>query len=294
MDDYIIDPGHGGIDPGAIGSTGLMEKDVTLKIALKVGKLLTDRGLHINYTRVDDKTLSLSARANIANNSKAKYVVSIHINAAENKKATGTESFSFKEGTEGEKLAKSINDNLVKAIGLPNRGVKVANFAILRETNMPAALTEVSFISNPSEEALLRDEAFIDKVAEGIARGMVEFKGQKWEMKDSIKAGLYRIRKVWTDAKSQVGAYEDLENAKEICDKNIGFSVFDNYGNKVYPIEQVEDVEDVKDGLPNWQLEGLKKLMDEKIIEDPDYWQNKFNEQITVGEVIGLVGRLVK
>lgn len=181
MIDLTIDPGHGGSDPGAIGPTGLQEKEVNLKIAFKVGELLQKQGLNINYTRTADTGMGLSARAKFANNSKAKYFLSIHNNAAENSAASGIETFALAPGGNGEKLAKAIRNNLVSVLGLVNRGVKFANFAVLRETDMPAALVEVCFISNPKEEALLRDDQFLDKAATAIAKGVLDFLGQQWK-----------------------------------------------------------------------------------------------------------------
>ena len=239
MIDLTIDAGHGGSDPGAVGPTGLKEKDITLKLALKVGNLVTARGVKVNYTRTNDSSVGLSQRAVIANNSKARFFLSIHINSATNPAATGTETFAFSQGGQGEKLAKAIQSNLVAAIGLPNRGVKFANFAVLRETNMPAALTEVNFICNPKEEAMLKDEAFLDRAASGIAKGVIEFLGLKWDItppQQIPQESLYRVRKSWEDAKSQIGAFKSLDNAKVECDKNPGYSVFDDKGNKVYPI----------------------------------------------------------
>lgn len=182
MIDLTIDAGHGGKDPGAIGPTGVQEKDITLKLALKVGNLLTARGVNVNYTRTDDRSVELSERAVFANTAKAKYFLSIHINSAANAAANGTETYAYASGGQGEKLAAAIQKNLVAAIGLTNRGVKFANFAVLRETNMPAALTEVNFICNPKEEAMLKDEAFLNKAASGIAKGVIEFLGLKWEV----------------------------------------------------------------------------------------------------------------
>ncbi|NPV89801.1 MAG: N-acetylmuramoyl-L-alanine amidase [Firmicutes bacterium] len=181
MIDLTIDAGHGGKDPGAIGPTGIREKDITLKLALKVGSLLTSRGVNVNYTRTDDRSVELSERAAFANAAKAKYFLSIHINSAANAAANGTETYAYAAGGQGEKLAAAVQKNLVAAIGLTNRGVKFANYAVLRETNMPAALTEVNFICNPKEEAMLKDEAFLNKAASGIAKGAIEFLGLKWE-----------------------------------------------------------------------------------------------------------------
>lgn len=187
MIDLTIDPGHGGSDPGAIGLTGLKEKDVNLKIALKVGNLLESQGINVNYTRTTDMRYSenlsqdLSLRAAFANNSKSKYFLSIHNNSFSQPTATGTETYALAPGGEGEKLAKAIQESLVSTIKLPNRGVKFANFAVLKETTMPAALTEVCFISNPKEETLLRDEVFLDEVALAIAQGVIKFLGRQWK-----------------------------------------------------------------------------------------------------------------
>lgn len=189
MIDLTIDAGHGGNDPGAVGPTGVREKDITLKLALKVGNLLTSRGVNVNYTRMDDRSVELSERAAFANAAKARYFLSIHINSAANAAANGTETYAFAPGGQGEKLAAAVQKNLVTAIGLTNRGVKFANYAVLRETNMPAALTEVNFICNPKEEAILKDEAFLNKAASGIAKGVIEFLGLKWEESQAADQG---------------------------------------------------------------------------------------------------------
>ena len=90
MIDFTIDAGHGGSDPGAIGVMGVREKDITLKLALKVGKILTSKGVSVNYTRTDDRSVELSQRAAIANKAKARFFLSIHINSAGTPTAHGT------------------------------------------------------------------------------------------------------------------------------------------------------------------------------------------------------------
>lgn len=195
--DLMLDPGHGGKDPGAMnGPTGVREKDITLKLALKVGNLLTAQGLKIGYTRTTDVYVDLNERIAMANKAEARYFLSIHINSASSSTATGTETYAYAAGGQGEKLAKAVQSNLVAVIRLPDRGIKFANFAVLRETNMPAALTEVCYICNPNEEALLKDDVFLDKVAMGIAKGVVSF---LW--KDSVPVteehwGVKHIRKL--------------------------------------------------------------------------------------------------
>lgn len=176
----VLDSGHGGNDPGAVGATGLLEKDITLQIVFQVADILMNRGLDVVFTRDSDKRVELSERVKIANNAKADLFVSVHINSANNSTATGTETFAFKAGTNGDRLAKSIQKNLVDEIKLPNRGVKYSNFTVLAKTTMPAALAEVAFINNPKEEALLRNQEFIEKAARGIAKGILEYLGMSY------------------------------------------------------------------------------------------------------------------
>lgn len=176
----FIDPGHGGNDSGAVGPTGLMEKDVNLSIGINVRQILLNHNIDARLTRSDDSRVELLERVKMANNSNADYFVSIHINSANSSIATGTETFAYPNSAIGIKLAGSIQSNLVKEIKLPDRGVKTANFYVLRETKMPSVLAEVAFINNPKEENLLRDESFINKASIGIAKGILEFVGIKY------------------------------------------------------------------------------------------------------------------
>jgi len=181
MLDLMVDPGHGGKDPGAVGPTGVREKDITLKLALKVGNILTTQGVKIGYTRTTDVFLELNDRAAMANKADARCFLSIHINSASSAAATGTETYAYAAGGQGGKLSKAVQSNLVAAIRLPDRGAKFANFAVLRGTKMPAALTEVCFLCNSNEEALLKDDAFLDKAAMGIAKGAASFLDITWK-----------------------------------------------------------------------------------------------------------------
>jgi N-acetylmuramoyl-L-alanine amidase len=187
----VIDPGHGGKDPGAIGQKGTKEKDITLKVAITVASLLQQAGIATKLTRTSDVFVELDDRAKIANSFGANYFVSIHCNSATDRSARGIETYCYQFGGDGEKLAQSIQDELIKATGLTDRGVKAANFAVLRETKMPAVLTELAFISNPEEEKLLADTEFQDKCAMAIAKGIgkvigVQIKDNK-EVVDMLK-----------------------------------------------------------------------------------------------------------
>ncbi|NME94612.1 N-acetylmuramoyl-L-alanine amidase [Clostridium cochlearium] len=175
-----LDAGHGGYDPGAIGPTGVKEKDVTLSITLKVGRILKQNGVDVVYTRTTDnvswpsnESEDLKKRCDIANAFNAQYFVSIHANSASISEAKGTEVYYSPGSVNGEKLAKYIQDEVVKATELYNRGIKTANFYVLRNTNAPAALVETGFISNPKEEQLLKSDAFQEKMAQAIAKGIL-------------------------------------------------------------------------------------------------------------------------
>lgn len=181
MIDLELDAGHGGADPGAVGPTGLKEKDVALKVVKKVGPLLVAQGFTVGYTRTTDVAVGLSTRADLANKKPARDYLSIHVNSATSAAATGTEVFSYSTGGAGEKLAANILKPLVVAVGKANRGTKTANFAVLHQTVMPAALAEIAFISNPAEEALLKSDAFLDKVALSIAVGYCTYRGKTYK-----------------------------------------------------------------------------------------------------------------
>lgn len=168
----VIDPGHGGKDPGAIGKSGLKEKDVNLAVGITVAAMLQQAGAQVLMTRNRDIFIELDKRAKIANDFKANYFISIHCNSATAASAHGTETYCYRFGGEGEKLAKTIQAAVVAGLGTADRGVKAANFAVLRDTAMPAALIEMAFISNKTEEGLLRNRQldFAKAIAEGIKK----------------------------------------------------------------------------------------------------------------------------
>ncbi len=171
----FIDPGHGGKNPGAIGPNGLYEANVNLDIALKLGRILTNWGYEINYSRTNDITVTLSERARMANEWGANYFVSIHCNSNVNPEANGTSTYFYRTGTIAENFAKIVNNNLVRQIELKDLGIFSANFAVLRLTRMPAILVETAFISNPYEASLLATNTFRQNCAVGIANGIAQF-----------------------------------------------------------------------------------------------------------------------
>ena len=170
----MIDPGHGGPDPGAVAN-GLQEKDLTLTLALRVGELLMSRGAEVHFTRATDHFVGLSERARMANAANVDYFLSIHINAGG---GTGFESYTY-SGTTGEteRIRSVIHAHVAAvfaSVGLPDRGQKQANFAVLRETKMPAILLEYGFIDSRADAALLDDAAFLERLAQATAAGVAE------------------------------------------------------------------------------------------------------------------------
>ena len=212
----VIDPGHGGHDAGTIGPTGLMEKEVVMDVARRLGTLLEDRlGSEVVYTREKDSFVSLEKRTAIANQKQADLFVSLHANSSRNRAIRGIETYylnftssanalevAARENAVSEKSIHELQD-LVKKItmkekleesrefaaqmqralvrgmarrnGLRNRGVKKAPFIVLIGAQMPSALAEISFLSNRTDERLLRKPAYRQKVAEALYRGIQRY-----------------------------------------------------------------------------------------------------------------------
>jgi N-acetylmuramoyl-L-alanine amidase len=173
----MIDPGHGGRDPGAIGN-GLQEKDLTLTISRHIRDMLNQyQGVEVRMTRDTDVFIELSDRARMANEWGAGYFMSIHINAGG---GTGFESFVHSSRTSDSAHAQDvIHPEIVRAMNVRDRGKKTANFAVLRETNMPAILTENLFIDNATDAAKLKDANYLRAIAQGHVEGIVKLYGLK-------------------------------------------------------------------------------------------------------------------
>lgn len=169
----VIDPGHGGKDVGAIGPTGLMEKGVTLDIALRVRRILVEDGIRVIMTRETDVFIELADRPKIARERGGTVFVSIHANANVRTAVNGSETYYLTPLSLS--LAQMIQDELGRSLGLPSRGIKTASFLVLRENTMPSVLVEAAFISHAQEEARLREEGFRERIAVAIARGVTRF-----------------------------------------------------------------------------------------------------------------------
>jgi N-acetylmuramoyl-L-alanine amidase len=175
----IIDAGHGDQDPGAVGPTQLQEKTVTLDVAKKLKTELERQGAIVTLTRSTDVFLSLAERVEISNSSDHDAFISIHANANDNRSANGTEtyfntSYNF-NGSKSSLLAKNIQETLVGKLNTYDRGTKTANYYVLKNNELPSALVELAFISNPQEESMLRSDIVRGQAAVGIADGIKNY-----------------------------------------------------------------------------------------------------------------------
>lgn len=170
-----LDYGHGGKDPGALGN-GVNEKDIVLSVGGKVTKILEQHNVKVVHSRTTDVFVELHERANMANRAKADVFVSIHCNAFSDPNAQGVEVFSYPNSTDGKKLAQRILDGIIKdKLYTKNRGLKTANFAVIRLTKMTAALVELGFITNVSDSRILKNKQ--DELAVAVAKGILDYLG---------------------------------------------------------------------------------------------------------------------
>ncbi|MBR5137649.1 MAG: N-acetylmuramoyl-L-alanine amidase [Clostridia bacterium] len=176
----IIDPGHGGQDSGSTYD-GVEEKNLNLKIAQYLAEELEKRGVSYKLTREDDTFVSLSDRANIANQYDGDVFISIHHNAIKNAaSANGTETLYFPSKDKmlllsGEELAQIVQNQLVSQLGTRDRGtVARSNLAVIRKTNMAACIAEIGYLSNSNERGQMVSESFQRAAAKALADAIQE------------------------------------------------------------------------------------------------------------------------
>jgi len=221
----VVDPGHGGKDPGAIGAD---KKTQEADVVLKTGRLVRDylnqyEGVKVVMTRDSDKYLGLSERAAIANRAKATYFISLHNNSYSDPDAGGFETYIYNGGVSKNTVnwrakVHAYLSKYVAGYGVRDRGMKRANFAVVRETAMPAVLVEMAFISNPRELKLLKSDEFLKGFARELAEAVADIfnlKKKKASPKPTPQpeppaGGLWVV---------QAGAFKNRDNAKALADK---------------------------------------------------------------------------
>ena len=202
MKKLVIDLGHGGNDPGAVGLNRTYESNIVLAIGKELDKLLKNYDIEVKFTRLSDTYLSLSERVKIANNFKADYFLSIHINSATDKSVRGTEIWQYSnKNNKLNKFSNKLCKDISNIFNIRNRGVKFSqNFFVLKNTNMPSALIEVDFISNIDAEKDLNISDNIKAIALAIKDNLLDLFGLDKDTNNS----LYRVC---------IGSYKDKNNA---------------------------------------------------------------------------------
>ena len=178
----LIDPGHGGKDPGASAASGLQEKEITLELSRLLRDKFANDDLEIEMTRDKDEYVKLLDRAGQANEEDFEIFVSIHVNSSDNRDASGIEvlyasekNVEIKEA-EQKLLAKEILDAIIKETGAKSRGVKNrSDLIVLNKTKCVSALVEVGFLSNPQEYDKLTDDQYLDSLATGVYKGVKSY-----------------------------------------------------------------------------------------------------------------------
>lgn len=168
----VLDPGHGGYDSGTRGVTYL-EKTLTLRTALELKPLLESAGAKVILTRSSDYYISLAQRVNVSHSNNAQAFISLHYNSYSST-SSGVMTFYYNSSKDAA-LAGSIQSNLAVATQLRNMGSKYGNYHVLRENRQPAALVELGFLSNPTEEKLVATSTYQNKAAKGIYNGLFSY-----------------------------------------------------------------------------------------------------------------------
>ena len=216
---YLLDYGHGGNDPGAIGIDNLKEKDIVREIGKRVKYHLERHQQTVLESRSNDETVSLTERSNKANRNNVDLCISIHCNAFSDSSAQGVEIFYFQGSTRGQQLAKSILNEITKAKSYTkNRGLKTNNLHMTRETSMPSVLIELGFITNVTDKNLIINNK--ENFAIAITRGILSYYGITYKAETTQTTTTDKLYRV------QVGAFSVKANAEKLANelKQKGYS----------------------------------------------------------------------
>lgn len=187
----MLDPGHGGYDPGAITSQGVYEKSINLQIAQKVKEMLEPSGIQVVLTRDEDidyapdqvrgrntkKQIDLNRRIAMANQAKADVFVSLHVNATATGQNSGAETFYHYKSESGKRLAALIQQELIKISGMNRRIAKPGDFYIINNTSMPAVIVEMGYLSSKKEQKKLQQSWYQEQLSRAIAKGIANYFG---------------------------------------------------------------------------------------------------------------------
>lgn len=169
----VVDPGHGGRDPGYIGRSGILEKNLTIRVALRLEKLLSDAGARVVLTRRGDVDRKNKSKVEMANGDGADLFVAIHFNSFSSPRIGGCETYYFSDPSR--EFARVMEKQLSRTVKLKNRGVKKVNYYVIHHTLMPSVLVEAGYLTNPREEKLILTPAYREVIASGICKGITEY-----------------------------------------------------------------------------------------------------------------------
>jgi N-acetylmuramoyl-L-alanine amidase len=169
----VIDPGHGGRDPGYVGRSGILEKRLTYRVALRLKMLLNDAGARVILTRNGDTEIKNHDIAALANSKNADLFVAVHFNSFTSSRIKGSTTFYFTP--QSKRFAKVIEKNVSRTTGLKDRGVKKETYYVCHHTQMPAVIVEAGYLTNSQDERLILDPKFRQSIALGICKGIKEY-----------------------------------------------------------------------------------------------------------------------
>lgn len=266
MAKIYLDPGHGGADGGA-GSGSYLEKTLVLNLGLRLkAYLLGNFNCTVYMSRDSDKTLSLSARTSEANRLGADFFLSIHYNSFTSS-ARGYEDFTYignSSTSTADRIRNTIHNEVVNRVlnkyNIPNRGKKKANFHVLRESNMPSILVETLFVSNSTDQRLIREgnavNDFVKAYGEGIGKAL-NLKRKATPVSAPPTTGtLYKI---------QLGAFKDRDGARDLVTRlqRSGFSAYFYLTNGLYKVQggAFKDIDGAREHLRNLQRKGFSGFL---------------------------------
>lgn len=291
MAKIYIDPGHNasGADTGAVGF-GLKEQDITVQIGVLLRDMLIENSQTVKMSResiydtvAQGLSESLNARYSDANNRGSDLFISIHCNAA-NSKAYGCETYYYAGSKNGERLANDVQRHLPEETGRTDRGVKTANFAVIKYTNMPSILVEAAFIDNYDDNRFLASESGRKSVAVGIYKGICNYLGIDYNLSEG-------------DDKLMSKEYDDLKLKNESQDaiiNTMGAEISQNTDN-IREINRRLTIYDYIDAnIPEWAAPTIEKLIKKGFLKGDEEGKLGLTEdlmrQLVINDRAGLYG----
>lgn len=303
----FLDPGHGGDDPGALGSSH-RESDLNLQIAKLVEAKLNAKGIQVKMSRTTDTFLSLEERAEASNNYDSDVFVSIHQNAFTDSSVNGIETYYHTDKLYDKSLSDKLQSNLIKETSAKNRGVKSADFGVIRMSEKTAALVECGFITNPIEHSNLGDVNYQDKIATAITNGIEQYlkenviinsgNGLKPVIKTGVVSGTdtLNIRSGYGTNHPSIGNLYKGENVQIVEENNGWYQILYNQGygyvSANYITLDKEPVQSFVDIQDHWAKEQIKDFANKGYLNGYGDGTFRPDQSMTRAEFVKLINRV--